>query len=372
MKNLEVQSSENLFGTSISQFRKTEGMGEVCQQVMRIQRSGQTMEKLTGSMEALSAMQVTAATEGLDAESKTLLHSKEVLAVILQGTIEEYQGYTLKEIMDFIEADTITDTKEVSPGRTNTQLQGGNVEYVQLGEKTSNFDVVFKAKNPLLSDKDVLVSLHVDIEPQKTYRPGYPIEKRGMYYLARGLSSQLSLVTETTDYGKLEKCYSIWICRDDIPRKERYSISFYEMVNTRNTGNCMPVKENYDLMKLVVIRLGGKVYNGEKGEEGYPLLRFLNAVMYPHREDFLKTVSKYIDFSENEELWQEAENMSGLGQSVLKEGIEQGIEQGIEHRDEDLIMKKYSKGIPAESIAEFLEIPVEKVNGIILKKTIKF
>lgn len=48
------------------------------------------MNKLTGSMEALSAMQLTADTEGLDAESKTLLHSKEVLAVILQGTIEEY------------------------------------------------------------------------------------------------------------------------------------------------------------------------------------------------------------------------------------------------------------------------------------------
>ena len=34
------------------------------------------MDKIKGSMEALSAMQITADTEGLDAESKTLLHSK--------------------------------------------------------------------------------------------------------------------------------------------------------------------------------------------------------------------------------------------------------------------------------------------------------
>ena len=50
------------------------------------------------------------------------------------------------------------------------QIHGENTEFVQLGEKTSNFDVAFRARNPLLSDGDVQVSLHVDIEPQKTYR----------------------------------------------------------------------------------------------------------------------------------------------------------------------------------------------------------
>lgn len=28
--------------------------------------------------------------------------------------------------------------------------------------------------------------------------------------------------------------------------------------------------------------------------------------MYPHKTDFIKTVSEYIDFSETEELWKEA------------------------------------------------------------------
>ena len=178
------------------------------------------MDKLKGSMDVLNAMQLTAEMEGLDAQSKTLLRSKEVLAVILQGVVAEYQGYSRREIMDFIEADSIVDGKEVSPGRTNSLIQGDSAEFVQLNEKTSNFDLAFRAKNPLLSTEDVLVSLHVDVEPQKTYRPGYPIEKRGLYYLARSLSSQLSLATETTDYGQLEKCYSIWICRDDIPKED--------------------------------------------------------------------------------------------------------------------------------------------------------
>ena len=301
------------------------------------------MDQIKGNIQSLSAMQLTEEMEGLDAESKTLLRNKEILAVILQGTIEEYAGYSREEIMNFIEADSIVSTREVSPGRSNTQTQihGDHAEFVQLNEKTSHFDVIFKAKNPLLSKGDVLINLHVDVEPQKTYKPGYPIEKRGMYYLARSLSSQLSLVTGRTDYGQLEKCYSIWICRDDINAGEEYSISFYEMTNTKNIGKGAALKEDYDLLKLVVIKLGDKVYNGKAGEEGFELLRFLNMIMYPHREDFMETMSEYIDFSDNEELWQEAEKMEGLGQSILEEGIREGMEKGMQEG----IVKGMEKGI---------------------------
>lgn len=323
------------------------------------------MDKVKGSLNTLSAMQVTADMEGLDAESKLLLHSKEVLAVILQGAVEEYRGYSRDEIMEFIEADSITDTKEVSTGRTNTQIQGSSAEFIQLNEKTSNFDVFFKAKNPIRSTTNMQVSLHIDIEPQKTYRPGYPIEKRGMYYLARSLSSQLSLVTDTTDYGKLEKCYSIWICRDDIPKGEHYSISFYEVVNTKNIGDSATLKEkllkeNYDLLEMVVIKLGNKVYNGEEGNEGYELLRFLNAIMYPHREDFMDTISEYIDFSGNEELWQEAEHMSGLGQSILEEGMEQGIEQGIQAMILDNLEEQVSKNRIVDKLQRHFKLDRKK------------
>lgn len=117
------------------------------------------------------------------------------------------------------------------------------------------------------------------------------------------------------------------------------------------------------MLKLVVIRLGEKVYNGEKGSEGYDLLRFLSAIMYPHKEDFMDTISEYIDFSGNEELWAEGKRMDGLGQSVFEEGMRQ--------RDEELIIKKHDKGVSLEVIADFLEISVEKVNEVILKKALK-
>ena len=71
------------------------------------------------------------------------------------------------------------------------------------------------------------------------------------------------------------------------------------MANTKNYGNCNPKKEKYDLLNLVVIRLGDSVYNGVKEDEGYNVLRFLHTIMYPHKEDFLATVKEYIDFSQS-------------------------------------------------------------------------
>ena len=184
------------------------------------------MDKIQGNMDTLSNMQLTAKMEGLDAECKLLLSSKEILAVILKETVDEYREYSREEIIGFIEPDSIESDREVSPGRTNSQVQGDTQEFAALNEKVSRFDIRLKAKNPRLSKEKIIIKLHIDVEPQKSYYPGYPIEKRGMYYLSRELSSQLSLVTDGTDYGELEKCYSIWICLDDIPKSEQTAYPF--------------------------------------------------------------------------------------------------------------------------------------------------
>lgn len=54
-----------------------------------MEKNEDNMDQIKGSMETLSAMQITADMEGLDAQSKSVLHSREVLAVILQGTVSE-------------------------------------------------------------------------------------------------------------------------------------------------------------------------------------------------------------------------------------------------------------------------------------------
>lgn len=104
--------------------------------------------------------------------------------------------------MNFIEGDSITDDEEVAAGRNNPRITGDDKEYAVIGEKMTNFDTKCWAINPELSNEEIIIYLHIDVEPQKKYNPGYPIEKRGIYYLARELSAQLSVVTEETDYGK--------------------------------------------------------------------------------------------------------------------------------------------------------------------------
>lgn len=49
---------------------------------------------------------------------------------------------------------------------------------------------------------------------------------------------------------------------------------------------------------------------------------------------------------------------------LYEEGVDQGIEKGIEKGIKELIMKKYKKGVPIEEIADFVEMPYEKVRGI--------
>lgn len=329
------------------------------------------METLKGSMETLSAMQITAEIEGLDIQSKTILRNKEILAVILQGTIKEYKGYSRKKITEFIEANSITSEKEVSPGRTNTQFRGDNAEFIHLNEKTSTFDLAFRAKNPQLSTETIQINLHIDVESQKTYKPGYPIEKRGMYYLARCLSSQLSLALEGTDYNQLEKCYGIWVCIDDIPPEDRYSISVYETVNTENTAVNEVAKENYDLMTLVVIKLGNKVYNGDKEDEGHELLRFLNAIMYPHKEDFMATVSEYIDFSENEELWKEAAQMGSWAEKIhqeLKEEMREEVTNEVRNELIEEVTNEITEKVTSEITEKVTSEITEKVTSEVTEK----
>ncbi|MGN0312304.1 MAG: hypothetical protein ACI4CC_05955, partial [Lachnospiraceae bacterium] len=137
------------------------------------------VETISGSIGVASAFQHMEEIDAFDKQSKKLFCYKEVLAVILQGTVEEYKEYSQSEIMDFIEENSISEETEVSSGRTNTRIDGEHTEFTELGEKTSFFDVLFKAKNPRLSKGEVTVNLHIGVEPQKDYRPGYPIEKRG-------------------------------------------------------------------------------------------------------------------------------------------------------------------------------------------------
>ncbi len=154
------------------------------------------------------------------------------------------------------------------------------------------------------------------------------------------------------NYGQLEKCYSVWICRDRIPKREWFSISGCKMCNYKTIGTAAMREADYDLMELVVVRLGSSDCPQEKEE----LFQFLTALFYPHRADFRERMERYIDFGSNPELEKEVADMTGLGWSILEEGRTKGKAEDILDLLADLgsIPAELSRRICAEEDAEKL------------------
>ena len=73
----------------------------------------------------------------------------------------------------------------------------------------------------------------------------------------------------------------------------------------------------------------------------------MNTIMYPYEEEFMDTLSEYIDFSANEELWKETRGMFGLGKCILEDGRKEGIRA--------LIIDNLEEHTPMERIIEKLQ-----------------
>ena len=115
-------------------------------------------------------------------------------------------------------------------------------------------------------------------------------------------------------------------------------------------------------MTLVVIKLGNKVYNGNEEDEGYELFRFLNAIMYPHGENFMSTISEYIDYSDNEELWKEVTELSSIEQIRYEGMLEEITEEVTERVTEEVTEKVREEGIQAVILDNLEEqIPKERI-----------
>ncbi len=316
------------------------------------------MDKVKGSLTAMKSLQLTDKAPQLDEASKELLSTKEFLAVLLKYTVEEYADMSYQEIAACIETVDVGEV-DVAPGKTNAgRIDGGNTESAVMNERLVKFDVFFKSANPQLSNDEKTYFLRINIEPQNNYRPGYPLEKRGVFYLSRMISSQLPAPTnDAEDYNGLEKSYTIWICRDRIPEGLRNTISVFEFTNTWNNKDIVLDKSTYGLMTMVIVRLGDP--DGDTDED---VFRILNALLYPRDAESYKVLGEYIDFSEL--LERRTTNMMGLGESVFYEGVERGIEQGLEQGLEQgevltevrQIRKKVSKNLSPEAIAAALEL----------------
>ena len=149
-----------------------------------------------------------------DKNIKELLADIQVLSRILKYTVEEVKDLTIEEIIECIDDQSIeVGAALVDPGLTNT----GRIENVQTENSVPNegyisFDIRFS-----IHYKKKAIKIIINIEAQKSTDPvklGYHLENRIIFYLSRLISSQKQREFFHSEYDKIKKVYSIWICMD--------------------------------------------------------------------------------------------------------------------------------------------------------------
>ena len=207
-----------------------------------------------------------------DAACKRVLAEKIVLAWIMKESLDEYRGCDVNEIAArYIEGEPQVSTVAVSVDETNAdgRIHGISGEDATLTESKSLYDVRFMALTP---DTGEQVRLIINVEAQDRNDPGYPLTKRAIYYCSRMISAQYGVEFTNSEYGKIKKVYSIWVCLNS-SEERRNTITRYSLQEDNLFGTVKEPARNYDLMSVVMICLGK-----EQSSVDNRLLQMLNTL----------------------------------------------------------------------------------------------
>ena len=215
--------------------------------------------------------------EYMDAGAKALLSYKVISALILKSCIPELSDLSLKTIEDEciigepeianVPVHRDEDDRTEKPEKIN---QAGN-EDNDLKEGKVTYDVRFVIHIP---GEEEYTKVYINLEAQNKFNPGYPLVKRGLYYDARMISAQYGVEFTESDYGKIKKVYSIWICIN--PEQEyQNTINRYQVTEKHVFGDAeLPVKD-YDIMETILVCLHT---NGDEGKCGNKLIDMLSVL----------------------------------------------------------------------------------------------
>ncbi len=289
---------------------------------------------------------------------KQLLSNKQVLAWILKYSAVEYKDCTLEEIINYIEGEPQISSVAVDAGETAESIKGLNTEDSVINEGKITYDLRFEAVAPGTDDE--AIQLIINVEAQNAFKPNYPLLKRAVYYCSRMISAQKGLEFFKSEYNKIKKVYSIWICtnppKDYIDTVTRYKISEENVI-----GKVREAEQNYDLMNIVMICLGNEE-NSANNVLGL-LETLLSASMNAERK--IEVLDKSFNLKMSDDMETEVLGMCNLSEGVFNKGWEAGIEKGIEKGMEStwLVSIKnliHTANVSAEQAMEMLMVPVDK------------
>ena len=340
---------------------------------MKKERTNKTKSKTVSTKTEMAQNLDVASTDGsarYDAAARNLVAQKPVLAYILKSALDEYADYSVQEIAEnFIEGTPEVQKIAVHPNHPDKKddakmmsgddkIAGAPTEDTSQTDGTVFFDIRFVA---LLPKSKELIEIFVNVEVQNNDTPGYPIPKRGIYYGSRMISSQRGKVFTNQEYGKIKKVVSIWLCQSAFGSKAD-TINRYSIKEECLRGNFHEKKKNYDLMTVVVLRLGNK---GESSEDN--AIRLLSKMFSMHlkyeekidmlENEFKISMSKEID----KEVWEVCNLSEGVYNRGYDKGYDDGVLAGVISKTKKASYKLYLIGTPLEKIVDVEEVEMSEL-----------
>ena len=281
---------------------------------------------------------------------KKLLAKKIILAWIMKECVPEFMQFSIQQIAkDCIEGEPEVSKVAVDQDEmdymeivADESIEGMNTEDNSIKEGRVFYDIKFSAVVP---DSQEPVQLIINIEAQKDDKTPYPLIKRAIYYVSRMISAQKNKIFTGKHYEKIRKVYSIWI-QMNVDDEKANTITKYKISEEHTVGNVSEEERNYDLLTIMMLRLGSADKANEKS-----ILRLLDVLLSADTrpEEKKAILEKDFDIPMSTEMSEEANVMCNLG-----EGIRERAE--IRSKAQSIIDLMDSMQINIEKAMELLKI----------------
>lgn len=302
----------------------------------------------------ISVLIKTNADEAYDRLSKKFISIRAILVQILKICTIEFNDITLSDISSYIH-------ERYLDSNGKNILSGNTEDETILGAKII-YDVLFEARVPGKEDETIIVN----VELQGTDQKSYVLLRRAIYYAVRLLDRQKNSSEgfQNSEFNKLKKVYSIWICMNHTNEKNN-TIKYYTITEKGN-GKYKSPKEDYDLMSVVMIYVNKKY---DYDEDDRSLDRLLHIILgkdlnAQQKKEYLEK-DYGILISEEEE--KEVEEMCDLSLGLRMEAMQEGLVKGkLEGLAEGKIEGKL-EGIAEGKIEGRLESTILHVKNLMKK-----
>ena len=241
-----------------------------------------------------------------DGHVKKLLSFRQVISQILVRTLTEYEGRTPLEAARWIEPET----------------------FPRSGKRTKRPE---REASLLVGKSEVSDS------------PG-----EGIFYAAKMLTEQYGRCFSKSNYQKLRKVYSIWVCMN-VPDYIGNAMVEYKISRNDRIGSVPEKQKNYDKLSVILICLNTKKGLGEPGS----LHHFLNVLLSPSMDaaEKIKILSRGYGIKMEKGFRKELEDMWNLGEAIeekaLRKGRKEGRKEGSRMGDAKRLVRSVEKAMEA-------------------------